>query len=74
MDKFVYSESFYNHIVIQEILYNSDGCNHYVRFYRIDGNTVSKDCFAKLQITKKGRTFFISRGKRIFLENFLKNC
>ena len=74
MDKFVYSEGFYNHIVIQEILYNYSGCNDYVRFYRIDGNTVSKDCFAKLQITKKGRTFFISRGKRIFLENFIKNC
>lgn len=45
----------------------------YVRFYRIDGDEWGKTVRAKIQYTKKdGKPFFISRGKRIFLENFLK--
>lgn len=48
------------------------GVDDYALFYRIDGDNWGKTTKAKIQFTKKGRAFFISRNKRVFLENFLR--
>ena len=63
-----FSESIGNSIVVVDIEYDM------VKFYRIDGSNFSNYCWANIQYTKKGKAFFISRGKRYFFENFLKNC
>ena len=48
------------------------GVDDYALFYRIDGDVWGKNTKAKIQFTKKGRAYFISRNKRVFLDNFLK--
>lgn len=66
----MYSESIGNYICLTGIDY---GIDDYALFYRIDGDEWGKNSRSKIQYTKKdNRPFFISRGKRIFLDYFIK--
>ena len=65
----MYSEGIGTAICLVGIEY---GVDDYALFYRIDGDMWGKNTKAKIQFTKKGRAFFISRNKRVFLDNFIK--
>ena len=70
----MYSESIGSYICLTGIDYCGNGSiDDYALFYRIDGDEWGKNTRSKIQYTKKdNRAFFISRGKRIFLDNFIK--
>lgn len=66
----MYSLGIGNAIMLVGIDYAIDD---YAIFYRIDGDAVSKTVRSKIHYTKKeNKPYFISRNKRIFLENFIK--
>lgn len=65
----VMTESMFNGFLIHEIEYDFDD---YVIFSDYYGNKEGKVRKSKIRYDKEGNSYFISRKRKLYLDNFLK--